>query len=90
MFNRSRRQIILSIMGSLILLFVVTLSVILLASYREIQQKNADMLERYVALYALENQPEEDDSFSTSGGSESEMIDTGAGAPYHDSIPSCP
>lgn len=61
MFNRSRRKIILSIMGSLILLFVVTLSVILLASYREIQQKNADMLERYVALYALENQPERQD-----------------------------
>ena len=37
-----------------------------------------------------ENQSEEDEGFSTSGGSESEMIDTGAGAPYHDSIPSCP
>ena len=57
MFNRSRRKIILSIMGSLILLFVVTLAVILFASYREIRQSNADMLERYVELYALENQP---------------------------------
>lgn len=57
MFNRSRRRIILSIMGSLILLFVITLSVIMLASYREIRQKNSDMLERYAELYSLENQP---------------------------------
>ena len=57
MFNRSRRKIILSIMGSLILLFVITLSVIMLASYREIRQNNASMLERYAELYVLENQP---------------------------------
>ena len=44
-------------MGSLILLFVITLSVIMLESYREIRQNNADMLERYVELYVLENQP---------------------------------
>lgn len=57
MFNRSRKKIILSIMGSLILLFVAALSVILLASYQEIRQKNADMLERYVQLYSLDQQP---------------------------------
>lgn len=56
MFNRSRRKIILSIMGSLILLFAVTLSVIMFASYREIRQKNSEMLERYVELYSLEQQ----------------------------------
>ena len=58
MFNKSRRRIVLSIMGSLILLFVITLSVILLASYREIRQKNTEMLERYVDLYSLNQQPE--------------------------------
>ena len=44
-------------MVSLILLFAITLSVIMLASYREIRQQNAEMLERYVELYSLEPQP---------------------------------
>lgn len=56
MFSRSRKKIILSIMGSLILLFAVSLSVIMFASYREIRQKNSEMLERYVELYSLEQQ----------------------------------
>ena len=54
MFRRSRKKIILSIMGSLILLFAVTLSVILLASFGEIRHKNVEMLERYVAEYSLD------------------------------------
>lgn len=58
MFNRSRKKIILSIMGSLILLFVVTLSVILLASYREIRQRDARMLEHYVETYRPRQVPE--------------------------------
>ena len=45
-------------MGSLILLFAVTLSVILLASYREVRQDNAEMLSRYVDLYHLDSQQE--------------------------------
>ena len=57
MFNRSRRKIVLSIMGSLILLFAVTLSVVMFASYREVRLQNTEMLERYVELYALEGQP---------------------------------
>lgn len=57
MFNRSRKKIILSIMVSLILLFAITLSVIMFASYREIRQQNLEMLERYVELYSLEQQP---------------------------------
>ena len=55
MFRRSRRKIILSIVGSLILLFAVTLSVILLASFGEIRHKNLEMLERYVAEYSLDD-----------------------------------
>ncbi|MDO4793738.1 MAG: HAMP domain-containing sensor histidine kinase [Filifactor alocis] len=54
MFNRSRRKIILSIMGSLILLFAITLTVILLASFREVRKKNRDMLERYIEMYSLD------------------------------------
>ena len=54
MFRRSRRKIILSIVGSLILLFAVTLAVILLASFGEIRHKNVEMLERYVAEYSLD------------------------------------
>ena len=56
MFRKTRGKIILSIMGSLILLFVVTLSVIMLASWREIRQSNTDMLERYAELYYLDKQ----------------------------------
>ena len=43
-------------MVALIFLFGATLSVIMAASYREIRQKNTDMLERYVDLYYLEQQ----------------------------------
>ena len=53
MFHRSRTKIMLSIMGSLILLFLITLALILLASYREIRQNNTEMLERYADLYYL-------------------------------------
>ena len=58
MFNRSREKIILSIMVSLILLFAITLSVIMFASYQEIRKQNAEMLERYVELYFLEQMPD--------------------------------
>ena len=54
MFNRSQKKIILSIMLSLILLLAVTLSVIMLASYREIRQRDSKMLERYVETYDLD------------------------------------
>lgn len=47
-------------MLSLIFLFAVTLSVIMLASLREIRQQNSEMLERYVELYSLDLQPEPD------------------------------
>lgn len=39
-------------MGSLVLLFVITLTVILFASFREVRQKNLDILERYVEMYS--------------------------------------
>ena len=56
MFKQSRKKIILAIMGSLILLFAITLSVILMASYREIRQENMAMLKRHVELYYLDSE----------------------------------
>ena len=53
MFRRSRRKIILAIMGSLMLLFVLTLSIIMLASYQEIRHRNMQILTRYVELHSL-------------------------------------
>jgi len=70
MFKKTRRKIILSIMVSLVFLFGATLSVIMAASYREIRQKNTDMLERYADLYYLEQQAsdaEVQDAESASG-----------------------
>ena len=54
MLNRSKRKIILSIMVSLVLLLAVTMSVIMLASYREVLQRDSEMLRRYAELYSLE------------------------------------
>lgn len=56
MFKQSRTKIILAIMGSLILLFAITLSVIMIASYREIRRENMEMLERHAELYFLEKE----------------------------------
>ena len=58
MFKRSRNKIILSIMGSLVLLFAVTLSVIMIASYREVRNRSFAMLERYVEQYYLGERPD--------------------------------
>ena len=41
-------------MGSLVLLFLITLSVILFASYREVRRNNSEKLNRYVDLFILE------------------------------------
>ena len=57
MFKKTRARIIVSIMGSLLFLFTVTLSVIMFASSHEIRQQNTEMLERYVELFYLEKEP---------------------------------
>jgi len=54
MFKETRRRIIIAIMMSLLLLFSVTLSVILFASYREVRKNNSEKLERYMELYLLD------------------------------------
>ena len=72
MFKKTRRKIILSVMGALILLFGATLSVIMAASYQEIRQKNTDLLERYADLYYLKGQ---------AGDPEEQNADSGPGQP---------
>ena len=58
MFKRSRKRISLSILGSLVFLFVITLSVILLASYQQIQRKSSEILQDYIERYSLEQERE--------------------------------
>lgn len=62
MFKKTRRRIILSIMGSLTSLFIITLSVILFASFRQMQRENMEKLERYSNMFLLENQKNAEDS----------------------------
>lgn len=57
MFSKSRKKIILSIMGSLIILFAVTFAVIMFASFSEIRHKNLEMLKGYAEEYSLDHRP---------------------------------
>ncbi|MCD7945839.1 MAG: HAMP domain-containing histidine kinase [Clostridiales bacterium] len=56
-FQRSRRQIVAVVMATFLLLFVVTLSMIYILSYRELYQEDLDMLETYVEQYAENGNP---------------------------------
>ena len=49
-------------MGSLSLLFIITLSVILLASFRQMQRENNERLNRYSDMYLLESRKISDDA----------------------------
>ncbi len=62
MFKKTRRRIILSIMGSLTSLFIITLSVILFASFSQMKRENMEKLERYSNMFLLENQKNAEDS----------------------------
>ena len=57
MFKKSRRKIVSAIMSVLVLLFLGTLAVIYGSSYFEVSATNHEMLERYAALYSLDEQP---------------------------------
>ncbi len=76
MFHQSRKKIILSIMGSLILLFAVTMAVIVLASFRDVRHKNLEMLERYVQMYSLEQMIEREKQPELHGGEVSDLRET--------------
>lgn len=62
MFKKTRRRIILTIMGSLTSLFIITSSVILFASFRQMQRENMEKLERYSNMFLLDGQRNELDS----------------------------
>ena len=65
MFKKSRAKIVLSIMGILIALFVLSLAGIAGASYLEIIRKNGTRMERYVEGYTQNGTPTaEDEIFS--------------------------
>ena len=72
MFSRSRKKIILSIMTSLVILFVATLSVIMFASYREMRRRNSEILERYADLYFLEPENTNETESGTAGAAETD------------------
>lgn len=57
MFKKSRRRIVAAIMSVLVLLFLGTLAVFYGFSYFEVSSTNHEMLERYAALYSLDEQP---------------------------------
>ena len=60
MFRQSRKKIIISIMGSVILLFAMTLFVIFFVSYRNMRARNIDMMSRHTwrkARFDKETEP---------------------------------
>lgn len=54
MFRQSRRKIIASIMGVLVLLFLGTLAIIYGSSYYEVYSQNHAMLENYARIYLVD------------------------------------
>lgn len=58
MFKRSRKKIIGSITGSLIVLFAVTLAMIYLTNLISQREESRKALEMYVGQYSLEQQPD--------------------------------
>ena len=52
MFKQSRKKIIISIMGSVILLFAMTLFVIFFVSYRNMKARDLDMMSQHILGYS--------------------------------------
>ena len=60
MFKQSRRKIVASIMTILVVIWIATLCVIYIFSYREVTSRNRDMLQTHLSQYQL-NMPWGDD-----------------------------
>lgn len=75
MFRKSRKKIVAAIMSILACLFLGTLTVIYASSYFEVSASNYEMLERYVGLYSLEEQPGDDSSVDMPQNINSSRID---------------
>lgn len=78
MFKKSRRKIILSIMAALVLVLAGTLGIIYGSSLYEMSGTNRVMLERYVELYSLEQQPGDDKRRGNGPGPDAEGMRTEA------------
>lgn len=64
MFKNSRRKIVIAIMSILVIVWIGTLCGIYIFSYKEVSNRNKEMLEEHLALYTLKtsiekNAPEE-------------------------------
>ena len=57
MFKKTKRRIVFAIVSSLLVLMTVTLSVIFVSNRIALRRENAEMLERYVSQYTLDEQP---------------------------------
>lgn len=71
MFKESKRRIIATIMTVLTVLWIVTLSIILVTSNIAVSTTNLEMLEEYVGMYSLVpqiNSPDFEDPFQPKGG----------------------
>lgn len=85
MFRKSRRKIIASIMGVLVLLFLGTLAIIYGSSYYEVYSQNHAMLENYANIYLVDvTESEELPSNTPSTDNGTEPAEPPAGAPSSD------
>ncbi len=66
MFRKTRRKIVGSVMGAMLILLAVTLSVIVLSSYLEARRQAKEMLEVYVNQYSLDALPWKQESLPPS------------------------
>ena len=59
MFNKTRRNIVFAVVGSLLVLMAVTLTTIYLSNRLALQRENEEMLRTYVEQYSLEAAPDD-------------------------------
>ena len=58
MFNKTRRRIVFTVVGSLLALMAVTLATIYFSNVAALQRENRKMLRTYAERYSLDEQPE--------------------------------
>ena len=70
MFNRTKREIIFTVVAALLVLMIITLSTIFISNRIETGRQNEEMLKEYVSSYSLEGQPEKRDDAEQPGDGE--------------------
>lgn len=88
MFRKTRTRIVATVMGALILLFIVTLGVIVLSEYYESRREDREMLERYVEIYSPDRLPGSEPGAMPSDGAAAPSVPPpdGASAGENDSL----